>query len=83
MLAPCLLHVHVYYVIFVKGKADSWWIKDLNLYIADKNHLESGSEVSNNVINAVHTQCYPHSSKSTISTHTWFSEYIVGLSSQV
>ena len=48
---------------FVTGKADSWWIKDLNLYIADKNHLESGSEVSNNVINAAHTllsQQFPH-----------------------
>ena len=63
VLAPCLLHVHVYYVIFVTGKVDSWWIKDLNLYIADKNHLESGSEVSDNVINAAHTllsQQFPH-----------------------
>ena len=63
VVALCLLYVHVYYVIFVTGKADSWWIKDLNLYIADKNHLESGSEVSDNVINAADTllsQQFPH-----------------------
>ena len=58
----CYMYMYIMSFLFT-GKADSWWIKDLNLYIADKNHLESGSEVSDNVINAAHTllsQQFPH-----------------------
>ena len=34
---------------------DIWWIKELNLYMADKEYIENGSQVSDNVINAVQT----------------------------
>ena len=33
---------------------DIWWIKELNLYMADKECIVNGSEVSDNVINVTH-----------------------------
>ena len=42
---------------------DIWWIKELNLYMADKECIENGSEVSDNVINAAQTLLkhqFPH-----------------------
>ena len=42
---------------------DIWWIKEHNLYIADKECIENGSEVSDNVINAAQTLLkhqFPH-----------------------
>ena len=49
---------------------DIWWIKELNLYMADKEYIENGSQVSDNVINAVQTL---------LKHHPWIPKYIVGL----
>ena len=40
------------YFFFHADQSHIWWIKDLHLYLIDKEHLINGSEVSDNVINA-------------------------------
>ena len=46
------IYLCCHWLFWIAELSDLWWIRELNLYMSDKDCLENGSEVTDNIINA-------------------------------